>query len=66
MADNVRAKGPVLRTGTQSHACAMLMQRLLCLIVGHRYNHKLKPDGMVRVICNRCGKTMVPLWPPAG
>lgn len=38
----------------------MLMQRLLCIILGHRYNHQPKPDGMVRAMCSRCGKTMVP------
>lgn len=38
----------------------MLLKRLLCLIEGHRYNHKPQPEGSVTVSCNRCGRTSNP------
>lgn len=38
----------------------MVTKRLLCLIAGHRFNHKLGPDGTVSVTCNQCGKAIDP------
>lgn len=58
--DHLRAKGPVLRAAPRVTLGAMLLKRLLCLIEGHRYNHKLQPEGSVTVSCNRCGRTSNP------
>jgi hypothetical protein len=38
----------------------MVLKRLLCLIDGHRYNHKLEPEGSVTVRCSRCGRAINP------